>query len=166
MKFSRNLKKEPVFGTKFEKLNLELFWKNYSSYNRIYMFLEYLIPKRMFGILSIVFQEITILQEFDSLERNNRERCSWIKVARYIWSCYTSRIKHFKGHCLKIGRSRSISMKLLAVLRSDIYLSPDKVYDTYVDVNTNLQLDINIYNSGTLYSEKSHFEIHKKECLE
>ena len=59
-------------------------------------------------------------------------------------------------------------MKLLAVLRSDIYLSPDEVYDTYtyVDVNTNLQLDINIYNSGTLYSEKSHFEIHKKECLE
>ena len=47
-------------------------------------------------------------------------------------------------------------------------MSPDEVYDTYtyVDVNTNLQLDINIYNSGTLYSEKSHFEIHKKECLE
>ena len=59
LKFSRNLKKEPVFGTKFEKLNLELFWKNYSSYSRIYMFLEYLIPKRMFDIFSIVFQEST-----------------------------------------------------------------------------------------------------------
>ena len=54
---SKDLKKKPVFGIKFKKLNLELFWKNYSSYNRIYMFLEYLIPKRMFDILSIVFQE-------------------------------------------------------------------------------------------------------------
>ena len=34
-----------------------MFWKNYSSYNRIYMFLEYLIPKRMFDIFSIAFQE-------------------------------------------------------------------------------------------------------------
>ena len=59
MKFSRNVKKEPVFGIKFKKMNLELFWKNYSSYNRIYMFLEYLIPKRMFDIFSIVFQENT-----------------------------------------------------------------------------------------------------------
>ena len=38
--------------------------------------------------------------------------------------------KYFKGHYLKIGRSRSISMKQLAVLPSDIYLSPDEIYDT------------------------------------
>ena len=31
-------------------LNLGLFQKNYSSYNRIYIFLEYLIPKRIFDI--------------------------------------------------------------------------------------------------------------------
>ena len=55
VKFSKNLKKEPVFGIKFKKLNLKLFRKNYSSCNRIYMFLEYLIPKRMFNIFSIVF---------------------------------------------------------------------------------------------------------------
>ena len=54
---SLNLKKEPVFGIKFKNLNLELFRKNYSSYNRIHMFLEYLIPKRMFDLFSIVFQE-------------------------------------------------------------------------------------------------------------
>ena len=40
-------------------MNLKLFWKNYSSYNRIYMFLEYLIPKKIFDIFSIVFQEST-----------------------------------------------------------------------------------------------------------
>ena len=47
--------------------------------------------------------------------------------------------KHFKGHYLKIGRSRSISMKQLAVLPSDICLSPDEIYDTYADT-------IQIYN--------------------
>ena len=31
-------------------LNLGLFQKNYFSYNRIYIFLEYLIPKRIFDI--------------------------------------------------------------------------------------------------------------------
>ena len=55
--------------------------------------------------------------------------------------------KYFKGHYLKIARSRSISMKELAVLPTDIYLSPDEIYDTCVDVNTSLQLDINIYKS-------------------
>ena len=40
VKFSRYLKKEPTFGIKSKKLNLELFRKNYSIYNRIYMFLE------------------------------------------------------------------------------------------------------------------------------
>ena len=75
--------------------------------------------------------------------------------------------KHFKGHCLKIGRSRSISMKQLAVLRSDIHLSADEIYDTYVtNLQLDLQLDINIYNSRTLYCIKPHFEIHKKQCLE
>ena len=42
-----------------KKLNLELLWKNYCRYNKIYMFLEYLIPKRMFDMFSIVFQEST-----------------------------------------------------------------------------------------------------------
>ena len=59
LKFRRNLKKEPVFGIKFKKLNLELFRKNYSSYNRTYMSLKYLIQKRMFDIFSIIFQEST-----------------------------------------------------------------------------------------------------------
>ena len=42
-----------------KKRNLELLWKNYCRYNKIYMFLEYLIPKRMFDMFSIVFQEST-----------------------------------------------------------------------------------------------------------
>ena len=59
LKFSWSLKKEPVFWIKLQKLNLKLFRKNYSSYNRIYMFLEYLISEGIFDIFSIVFQEST-----------------------------------------------------------------------------------------------------------
>ena len=67
---------------------------------------------------------------------------------RYLWSCYIlSGEKYFKGCNPKIVRSRSISMKQLAVLPSDVYLSPDEIYNTYADINTNLQLDINICNS-------------------
>ena len=37
--------------------------------------------------------------------------------------------------------------KQLVVLPSDRCLSPDDINDTYIDIITNLQLDINIYNS-------------------
>ena len=26
-------------------------------------------------------------------------------------------------------------------------MSPDEIYDTYVDIDSNLQMDVNIYNS-------------------
>ena len=52
----------------------------------------------------------------------------------------------------------------LAVLSSDIYLSPDEVYDTYVEFNTNYYSGIEIFT--TLYSIKPDFEIHIKQCLE
>ena len=80
MKVSRNLNKEPVFGIKFKKMNLELFRKNYSSCDRIYMFLEYQIPKRIFDIFfNCVFKKVhlTTLNKLkvyistDELSRNN-----------------------------------------------------------------------------------------------
>ena len=69
VKFSRNLKKEPVFGIKFKKLNLKLFRRNYSSCNRIYMFLEYLIPKRMFDIFFNCFFKKVPLTTVDKLNQ-------------------------------------------------------------------------------------------------
>ena len=33
-------------------------------------------------------------------------------------------------------------MKQLYILSTVIYLFPDEIYDTYVDINSNLQLDI------------------------
>ena len=38
-------------------------------------------------------------------------------------------------------------MKQLEILSALIYLSPDEIYDTAVDTESSLQLDINIYNS-------------------
>ena len=58
-----------------------------------------------------------------------------------------TRGRYFRGHYLKLVRSRNISMKQLESLYNAIYLSTDEIYDTYVDINSNLQLDINIYNS-------------------
>ena len=34
-----------------------------------------------------------------------------------------------------------------AILPTVIYVSPDEIYDTYVDIDSNLQMDVNIYNS-------------------
>ena len=70
--FRRNLKKDPVFEIKLNKFNVELLRKNYSSYNRIYMFLEYRIPKRMFDIFSIAFQESKTLNKLNQSLYSNR----------------------------------------------------------------------------------------------
>ena len=47
-------------------------------------------------------------------------------------------------------------MKQLAVLPSDIYLSPYEIYNTFVYINTNLQLDINICNSLIYEARLNH----------
>ena len=54
---------------------------------------------------------------------------------------------YFKGHYLKLVRSRNISIKQLAILPTVIYVSPDEIYDTCVDIDGNLQMDVNINNS-------------------
>ena len=54
--------------------------------------------------------------------------------------------RYFKGYYLKFVRSKSISFKQLQILLT-IILNPDEIYNTYVDSNEKLQLDINIYNA-------------------
>ena len=54
--------------------------------------------------------------------------------------------RYFKGYYLKFIRSRSISFKQLQVLPTSIVLSPDEIYDTYVDIDEKMQLDINVYD--------------------
>ena len=60
---------------------------------------------------------------------------------------------YFRGHYLKFVQSRNISMKQLEILSTVVYLSLDKIYDNYADINSNLHLDINIYDS-LLYKAK------------
>ena len=53
----------------------------------------------------------------------------------------------FKGHYPTLIRSRNISLKQLETLSTVIYLSADELYNSYFDINSNLLLDISIYNS-------------------
>ena len=55
--------------------------------------------------------------------------------------------RYFKGHCPALIRSRNISLKQLETLSTVIYLSPDELYKAYIDINSNLPLDISICNS-------------------
>lgn len=55
--------------------------------------------------------------------------------------------RYFKGQCTTLIRSRNISLKQLETLSTVIHLSPDELYNAYIDINSNLPLDISIYNS-------------------
>ena len=54
--------------------------------------------------------------------------------------------RYFKRYYFKFSRSRSISFKQLQVLPTSIVLSPDEIYDTYVDIDEKMQLGINVCN--------------------
>ena len=64
--------------------------------------------------------------------------------------------RYFKGYYLKFIRSRSISFKQLQVLPTSIVLSPDEIYDTYVDTDEQVQLDINV-NDILVFRGQSEF---------
>ena len=54
--------------------------------------------------------------------------------------------RYFKVEYLKFVQSRNISMKQLGGLSSAICLSSDEIYDTYVDIDSTLKMDINGYS--------------------
>ena len=47
---------------------------------------------------------------------------------------------------LKLVRSRNAKVKRFYVLPTRIAITPDKIYDTYIDFNDDLELDIYVYN--------------------
>ena len=53
----------------------------------------------------------------------------------------------FKGNYLKLMRSRSLNNKKSQILPTCVLFPPDNVYDTYVEIDNDLQLNINIYNA-------------------
>ena len=54
--------------------------------------------------------------------------------------------KYFEGLYLKLERSRNANIKRFSKLPTRIVISPDEIYDSYVDINENLEIDMNLYN--------------------
>ena len=54
--------------------------------------------------------------------------------------------RYFQGYSLKLCRSKDIKVKKITILAAKIAVTPDEVYDTYVDINDDLVIDCNIYN--------------------
>ena len=53
---------------------------------------------------------------------------------------------YFQGFYLKLGRSRNAKVKHFSTISTKIVIAPDEIYNTYVDFNDELELDINVYN--------------------
>ena len=55
----------------------------------------------------------------------------------------------FRGNYLKLTRSRNPNFKQFQIIQREVLLSPDEVIDTYVDINDDLEMNVNIYNGLT-----------------
>ena len=49
--------------------------------------------------------------------------------------------RYFQGYYLKLCRSKYIKVKKITILPTKIAVTPDEVYDTYVDINDDLEID-------------------------
>ena len=54
--------------------------------------------------------------------------------------------RYFQGLHLKLVRSRNAKVKRFSTLTTKVILTPDEIYDSYVDFNEHLELDISVYN--------------------
>ena len=54
--------------------------------------------------------------------------------------------RYFQGYYLTLCRSKDIKVKKITILPAKIAVTPDEVYDTYVEINDDLEIDCNIYN--------------------
>ena len=68
---------------------------------------------------------------------------------------------YFTGNYLKIIRPRSINHKEFKLIPTTVVFEPDEVYDTYVNINQNLRININFV---TLFYWKLTIEFVSKSC--
>ena len=54
--------------------------------------------------------------------------------------------RYFQGLYLKLVRSRNAKVKRFSTPSTKIILTPDEIYDSYVDLNEHLGLDTSVYN--------------------
>ena len=55
-------------------------------------------------------------------------------------------LRYFNGNYLKSFRSQNISFKKFDVLPMSAIITPEEVYDTYVEIDNNMLLNVKIYN--------------------
>ena len=55
-------------------------------------------------------------------------------------------LRYFTGYYLKPVRLRSMQFKKFGLLPLNVFITPDEVYDTYVEINSEMLLDVNVYN--------------------
>ena len=53
---------------------------------------------------------------------------------------------YFQDYYLKLCLSQDIKVKKITILPAKIAVTPDEVYDTYVYISDDLEIDCNIYN--------------------
>ena len=51
-------------------------------------------------------------------------------------------LRYFNGNYLKPFRSQNISFKKFDVLPMSVIITPEEVYDTYVEIHKNMLLDV------------------------
>ena len=56
-------------------------------------------------------------------------------------------LRYFKGNYLKPVSSRIKSSKKVDILLMPVIITPDEVYDTYVEIDKSMLLDVKTYNS-------------------
>ena len=55
-------------------------------------------------------------------------------------------VRYFTGYYLKPARSRSMQFKKFELIPLNVFITPDEVYDTYAEINSEMLLDVNVYN--------------------
>ena len=59
--------------------------------------------------------------------------------------------RYFQGYYLKLCRSKDIKAKKNTILLAKMVVTPDEVYDTYFDINDDLETDCNMLIAKAKY---------------
>ena len=55
-------------------------------------------------------------------------------------------LRYFTGYYLKPFPSRSMQFKKFELLPLNVFITPDEVYDNYIEINSEMLLHVNVYN--------------------
>ena len=55
--------------------------------------------------------------------------------------------RYFTGQYLKTVRSKNMNKKKFELLTNAVYITPDEVHDSYVNIDEDMMIDIQHYNA-------------------